>query len=121
MNLVLSSNTDFFLTNLWWIITLVVLFGFALYFLVAFLVSKKKEGEKPIEKSAYLTALGGEDNILSHKRIGSRIILCLKDYSLLDKEKLKEAGVIGFIQKSDQLTLVADSDSKKVYETLFNE
>ena len=82
---------------------------------------KKKEGEKPIQKSAYLTALGGEDNILSHKRIGSRIILCLKDYPLLDKEKLKEAGVIGFIQKSDQLTLVADSDSKKVYETLFNE
>lgn len=121
MNLVLSSNTDFFLTNLWWIITLVVFLGFGIYFLISFLLTKKKELDKPISKNAYLTALGGEENILSHKRVGSRIILCLKDYSLLDKEKLREAGVIGFIQKSDQLTLVADKDPKKVYSALFND
>ena len=121
MNSVLSSNGDFFLTNLWWIITLAVFFAFGIYFLISFLIAKKKVANKPISKSAYLVALGGEENIVSHKRVGSRIILSLKDYSLLDKEKLREAGVIGFIQKSDQLTLVADKDPKKVYNALFND
>lgn len=97
-----------------------VFLAFCLYFLISYLVSKEKK-KKVVSKSEYLLALGGEGNILSHKRVGSRIVLELKDYSLLDKAKLKEAGIAGFIQKSDRLTLITEASSEEVYRLLFGE
>lgn len=120
MNTLLSYAGDFFLSNLWWIIALTVFLAFCVYFLISFLVTKKK-GKKVASKNEYLLALGGENNILSHKRVGSRIVLELKDYSLLDKTKLKEAGIAGFIQKSDRLTLITEASSEEVYRLLFGE
>jgi len=85
------------------------------------IIKKKKEPKKPLaSRSEYLAALGGEDNLISSERSGSRIIVILKDYSLLDKEKIKEAGVTGFIEKSDKLTLVVKENAKEVYEKIFN-
>ena len=62
-------------------------------------LKRKKEKPAPrlIDKTAYVTALGGEVNILSKELKGSRIVLRLADLSKVDKEKLKEAGVDGFI------------------------
>lgn len=97
-----------------------VFLAFCLYFLISFLISNRKK-KKVATKSEYLLALGGESNILSHKRVGSRIVLELKDYSLLDKAKLKEVGIAGFIQKSDRLTLITEASSEDVYRLLFGE
>ena len=83
---------------------------------------KKKAKKKParvISKSAYMEALGGEANLISHVRKGSRIELKLVDYEALDKEKLKEAGVDGFIKMSDRLTLVIKGDAEEVEKVLF--
>ena len=62
-----------------------------------------------------------EENIVSHLRKGSRIELVLKDYSLLDKERLKAAGVDSFILMSNKLTLVIQGDAERVEKTLFGE
>ena len=90
-------------------------------------LSKKKKGSpkagkgRPINASAYIAALGGEDNILSHKLMRSRIVLELKDYDAVDKEKLKEAGVDSFIMMSNKLTLVIQGDAEKVNRAIFSE
>ena len=68
----------------------------------------------------YSEALGGEDNYIDSSREGSRIIVHLKDYSKINKEKIKEAGVTGFIEKSDKLTLVVKDNAEEVYEKIFN-
>lgn len=85
---------------------------------------KKKKASQPkrvIDASAYITALGGNENIVSHELVRSRIVLELKNYDLVDKEKLKEAGVDGFIMMSEKLTLVIKGDAAKVNAAIFPE
>ena len=80
-----------------------------------------KGGKKKIDGSAYIEALGGADNIVSHSLMRSRIVLTLKNYDIVDKEKLKEAGVDSFIMMSDKLTLVIKGDAEKVNAAIFPE
>ena len=75
--------------------------------------------KKLASKSEYLDALGGETNIIEKELRGSRIVLRLADYSKLDKEKLKEAGVDGFIMMSDKLTLVIKGSTEEAYKVIF--
>lgn len=118
---VLSQAEDYLITNLWWLILLWFLFACLLGFVVYLVLRKKVRVKRPsFSKTAYTDALGGEDNILSHELRGSRIVLRLKDYKAIDPEKIKEAGVTGFIEKSDQLTLVVKDHADKVYDLLFN-
>ena len=106
-------------------ITLIVVGALILIGIIVIVVVKARRHKKPvrpvrvISKSDYMEALGGEDNVISHQRKGSRIELKLKDYEALNKEKLKEAGVDGFIQMSDRLTLVIRGDAEEVEKTLF--
>ena len=83
--------------------------------------TKGKPAPRLIDKTAYVTALGGAENILSKELKGSRIVLHLADNSKVDKEKLKEAGVDGFILMSDKLTLVLKGDAEAAYKTIFGE
>ena len=117
-----ASSVDRFLKeNAWWM-ALAVLAVLALVVALRLLLKpKKKPTPRPVEKSAYLSAMGGEENIVSHLRKGSRIELVLKDYSLLDKERLKAAGVDSFILMSNKLTLVIQGDAERVEKTLFGE
>lgn len=89
--------------------------------LIIVLAKKKKTPAKSIpNRSEYFLALGGEGNFIKAERSGSRIVVYLHDYSLIDKEKIKEAGVAGFIEKSDKLTLVVKDNAEAVYEKIFN-
>ncbi|MBQ7244194.1 MAG: hypothetical protein IJS52_08355 [Bacilli bacterium] len=80
-----------------------------------------KGGKKKTNGSAYIEALGGSENIVSHSLMRSRIVLTLKNYDIVDKEKLKEAGVDSFIMMSDKLTLVIKGDAEKVNAAIFPE
>ena len=98
----------------------VIILG-VLIFLLIKIFGKKRVKSLPIaSKSEYFEALGGEDNYIDSSREGSRIIVHLKDYSKINKEKIKEAGVTGFIEKSDKLTLVVKDNAEEVYEKIFN-
>ena len=117
-----ASSVDRFLKeNAWWMALAVLAVLALVVALLLLLKPKKKPAPRPVEKSAYLSAMGGEENIVSHLRKGSRIELVLKDYSLLDKERLKAAGVDSFILRSNKLTLVIQGDAERVEKTLFGE
>ena len=117
-----ASSVDRFLKeNAWWMALAVLAVLALVVALLLLLRPKKKPAPRPVEKSAYLSAMGGEENIVSHLRKGSRIELVLKDYSLLDKERLKAAGVDSFILMSNKLTLVIQGDAERVEKTLFGE
>lgn len=118
-------SQDFFLNNLWWMIIAGICVLTGLYFLITDLIipsirkKKKVTPKKEINVTSYLFALGGDSNILTHSRTGSRIVLTLNDYSLIQKDVLLELGVTGFIEKSDKLTLVIKDDAERVYKVLF--
>ena len=100
-------------------------FGLILIILLIVSLVKRKKGlsapKRVIEASAYIEALGGADNIISHNLVRSRIVLTLKNYDAVDKEKLKEAGVDGFIMMSEKLTLVIKGDAEAVNKAIFPE
>ncbi|MCQ2772459.1 MAG: hypothetical protein MJ238_04195 [Bacilli bacterium] len=120
-NLILSSTSDFFLSNLWWIITIAVIIALGAFFLIDSLLAKKKKEPKVkiATKSEYLDALGGSENLIDKELKGSRIIVKLNDYSKVNEEKLKEAGVTGFIKMSDKLTLVIKDKAEDAYQVIF--
>ncbi|MBQ2070415.1 MAG: hypothetical protein II467_05750 [Bacilli bacterium] len=128
----MGNVNEFLSQNAWWL----ALIAAGLILVVALIIiltgiKRKKAGaekkkkinykDKESVKSSYFEALGGEDNILEKGIVGSRIKLRLKDYSLLDKKKIEEAGVDAFIQMSDKLYLVVKEDAAKVYSILFGE
>lgn len=117
-----NQFNEFLKSNSWWIalifVGLIVIAILAIY-LSGLKGKKEKTPAKVIDKNAYLLALGGSENVISKKLMGSRIVLVLKDYQKIDQAKLKEAGVDSFIEMSDRLTLVIKEDADKVYETIF--
>lgn len=116
---------DFLQNNAIWMCLLIVgVIALILAVVIIVVVRHRKKGAKPtskrvIDASAYITALGGSENIKSHELVRSRIILQLVNYDLVDKEKLKEVGVDGFIMMSDKLTLVIQGDAAKVNAAIF--
>lgn len=100
---------------------LIIIVALAILFPYYLKRKKGKPAPRLIDKTAYVTALGGAENILSKELKGSRIVLRLADNSKVDKEKLKEAGVDGFILMSDKLTLVLKGDAEAAYKTIFGE
>ena len=90
---------------------------------ILFLVlSRRKSSSKAkVDGNNCAKALGGSENVVSKELRGSRIIVCLKDFSKIDHEALKKAGVTGFIQASDKLTLVVKDGAKELYDSLFSE
>ncbi len=113
--------TDFLLKNIWWIIALGAALIIALLIFIdkRFLSKPKKKEISEETASLYLEALGGASNVKEKSLEGSRIILRLNDYGAVNRDKLREAGVTGFIQMSDRLTLVIKGNAMEVYEKIF--
>lgn len=121
----LFLERDFLLSNLYWIVLVALALLVGAVYLVDFLIVRKRKSlssdkKKIAPRGDYLLSLGGEANIVSHRLVGSRIVLVLVDQSKIDREALKKTGITGFIEKSDQLTLVA-KNAKDVYSLLFGE
>lgn len=126
-----TSFNEFLSQNAWWLplIAASLILITILAIVIPYNIRKKKKG--PVSKidyknpekvkTSYYEALGGEDNLIEHSIEGSRIKIRLNNYDLLDKEKIKEAGVDGFIMMSDKLYLVVRNDADKVYKILFGE
>ena len=106
----------------WWLALILV--GVLLVAIILAIItgkSKKEPKRQLASKDAYIACFGGEDNIVDKKLVGSRIAITLKDTTIVDQEKLKEAGVDAFILMSNRLTLVAKGDAKELYFILFGE
>ena len=106
----------------WWLALILV--GVLLIAIILVIItgkSKKEPKRQLASKDTYIACFGGEDNIVDKKLVGSRIAITLKDTTIVDQEKLKEAGVDAFILMSNRLTLVAKGDAKELYFILFGE
>ena len=77
---------------------------------------KKQKEENVKQNNTFLEIFGGEDNIVSCEAKASRLVLVLKDYSLLNEEKLKENGVTSMIKATSKVTLIIGEKSKELEE-----
>ena len=89
-----------------------------LVFLIIFFGKRKKS--PIVDESAWLTALGGKDNINNVSAIGSRINLSLRDKEKIDREKLTNLGVNSVLVMSNKVTLVIANNAVDIAETIAN-
>lgn len=105
-----------------WVLIAVFAFLIVLGTILFLIFSRRKANSKTVvDESRCAEALGGKDNVVSKELRGSRIIISCKDFSKVDHEALKKAGVTGFIQASDKLTLVIKNGADELYDSLFGE
>lgn len=94
-------------------------------FLYTYIKSKKegpilkKSEPKVIKNEAVLSALGGAENIIEHSLNGSRIILVLSNYDVVNADALKELGVSSVVKMENKITLVVKGDASGFYKKLF--
>ena len=74
-----------------------------------------------IDNDEVLISLGGKDNIIEHFVNGSRLSLILKNYDLVNIEKLNELGFPSVIKMSNKITLVYEGDLESLAKRIFNE
>ena len=117
----LKDDFNAFLKNnaLWIALVLVGIIGITIFLILFFgRKNKSKSVETIADKSVWVEALGGEDNIISSEAIGSRLVVNLKDKSLLNKEALKELGVTNFLEMSNKITLLLEDKAEIVKKEL---
>lgn len=100
-----------------------VLLALLIFFTILIISRRRKQrDEAPLlpDKSEYLLALGGEDNIKEKSLNGSRISVKLEDYDKADFQKLLEIGVDSYIKMSDKMILIVKDHAQEVYEKIFH-
>lgn len=111
-----ALNT-FLKNNAWWMALIIaIIIALTLAFLLGFNFKKDKV---VIEEKEYIKALGGNDNIISKELKGSRIILTLKNYDIVDDKKLGELNGCKIIKMSNKLTIVNENMAKDIYDLIF--
>lgn len=106
-----------------WILIISILAILLVAFLIIFFSKKGKEKHSSesdtkkvltIADEDFFKYLGGKENIISYKLIGSRLSLELKDYSLVNKEALKKENFDGIIEMKNKLILVKEDLSEEL-------
>lgn len=112
----LKDDANAFLKNYGWIIAVALVVIIAV--VVVIILVKGRKVKKPVpqiaEKSKWVEALGGAENIVSSEAYGSRLAVSLVDKSLMNKEVLKELGVTNFIEMSNKITLLLEDKAELV-------
>lgn len=80
------------------------------------ILGRKKRTQKPeiAEKSKWVEALGGEENITSSEAYGSRLVVVLVDKEKMNRESLKALGVTSVIEMSEKVTLLLEDKAELV-------
>lgn len=112
----LKDDANAFLKNYGWIIAVALVTIIAV--VVVIILVKGRKVKKPVpqiaEKSKWVEALGGAENIVSSEAYGSRLAVSLVDKTLMNKEALKELGVTNFIEMSNKITLLLEDKAELV-------
>lgn len=85
--------------------------------LIILSVTAAKRKEKPVIKvnqNALFTHLGGENNIISLEKNGSRLTVALHDFTLINELELKKLGVVKFIKMTTKLILLVDDSFNEI-------
>lgn len=118
----LKDDFNEFLKNnaLWMALVLVGIIAVTLFLI--FFLNRRKKNKKPVikvaSKSAWVDALGGNENILSSEAYGSRLVIKLVDKEKMKKDELKSLGVTSIIEMSDKVTLLLEDKAELVKKEL---
>lgn len=111
-----NTINDFLFENALYLAMALALIIFILV-MVLLALSRKKVKPLPVDYQPILDSLGGISNLISASGRGSRLSVRLKDYQIVQFEKLKTLGVESYIQMTSKLTLLV-GEAEKIAEFL---
>lgn len=76
--------------------------------------AKPKKNVDIIENNSWINYLGGSANIVSVEAKGSRLIVKLANYDLVNNKGLHELGATSVIKSEDKITIVCPESAEKV-------
>lgn len=111
MNKILLTDVEIIILSAVLSIVFLVAIGLILFFAFK---NKRTEIQKEVinehSNEEFVLCLGGKENILSFELRGNnRLALVLKDYTIVDKEKLKKFYISRTLEMSDKLILVGEN------------
>lgn len=121
MKILVNQEINDFLSNnaLWIALGFIGLIAITIGTIVLVNYSRKNKTKKYNKANAtnnFYEYIGGIDNVVSTKLVGSRFTIVLKNYDLVDKDKLKTLGVSSIISLKDKITLVLNDLGKDYFE-----
>lgn len=116
----LKDDFNAFLKNyaLWIALVLVGIIAIVVVLIILLNRKSKKPAIQIADKSLWVEALGGTENIVSSEAYGSRLVVVLNDKTKMNKEALKELGVTNFIEMSNKITLLLEDKAELVKQEL---
>lgn len=113
--LVPNPFNEFLKENAFWLALSIALL-IALILIISLIRNRKSKKKDVVfaDDNMFLKALGGKANIDSSQAKSSRLILVLKEKSLLNEEALKAQGILSIIKMSNKVILVIDGSAEKV-------
>lgn len=99
-----------FLREHGWIFAVAIAALLIVAMLIIILTNKRSKKE---QISVIYDYLGGKDNVIEENLKGSRLTLKLGNQSLVDKEGLKELGILNIVEMHEKITLVLSPKLKK--------
>lgn len=117
MNIYNELDTFFQENTLYIVIGVISLIIIVLLIFLLGSLAKKKKSIVSETTNPLIEALGGQDNLIETSSRGSRLIVKLNNYDIVDKDRLLAMN-IKFIQMSDKLTLVIGKDAEQLAKAL---
>ena len=103
---------EFLKNNAWWIALSAVALIVIVVLLIILTGKKTKKVTNNDLYNEYIDAFGTINNIISSHFKGSRLTLVLRDYDLLNNEKLETLGISSSIRMSSKITFVSDKSEE---------
>lgn len=82
--------------------------------IIAFAIIKSKNKNFKIEANKLVVYLGGRDNIIDYSCSKSRMVVNLKDVSLVNKEMIQKLGAQGIVEIENQLKIIFGDDARQL-------
>ena len=82
--------------------------------IIAFAIIKSKNKNFKIEANKLVAYLGGRENIISYSCTKSRMVVNLKNVSLVDKQMIQKLGASGIVEIDDQLKIIFGDDARQL-------
>ena len=120
-----KNDFEAFLRSYAWILCVAVVVVILLTIVIIFLIKNRRvQKPKKLESNAapdeWVSALGGQDNIVEVTSNGSRLSVIIKNPELVDREALTNLGVNNIVMMSNKITLVTNLNNQQIEEKLTN-
>lgn len=83
-------------------------------FVVALAITNSSKKDFKYKINRLIDSLGGVSNILTYEMADSRLLVTLRDVSVVDKNSIQKMGAKGIVEMENQLKIILGNDAMQL-------